>query len=401
MDGDARRPTAPPTTDRSGPPYTVHVDYELPSPRLDAAPAEKGREDKPKPEPESKAEPAKPKLPRWRKLLYAAIGLAILAAIVVTGLLYWLDSRHYASTDDAFVDGHIAQIAPEIGGRVTRVAIDDYQHVTAGQVLVEIDPRNYQVKLEQAQAQRAQAAAQLQQALANLTSQQAAVDQARANLRAAQADLQRASTDYNRYRAVDPKAVARTQIDAASASARSAQARLDAEQQGVNAAEANVAVQRAQIEAARANLKAADVAVANAELQLSYATVTAPRDGQVARRTVELGNYVNPGQALLAVVGDDRWITANFKETQLDGMQPGQPVTIAVDACPDHGLTGTVVQIQPGSGSVFSSLPAENATGNYVKVVQRVPVKIAIDHEDAVRCPLAPGMSVSPRVKVR
>ena len=150
-----------------------------------------------------------------------------------------------------------------------------------------------------------------------------------------------------------------------------------------------------------ASVKQADVTVENAELQLSYTQVQAPADGQVTRRTVELGNYVNPGQSLLAVVPKRMWVTANFKETQLALMQPGQFVRVRVDACPDLDINARVDSFQAGSGSVFSSLPAENATGNYVKVVQRVPVRINFEEQDLSRCRMAPGMSVSPRVTVR
>ncbi len=412
MDGDARRPTAP----QAKADYTVHVGYELPQPGLDASPGrhreqdDKSDADAPK-KGEAKgadSEPGgaanakkKPPMSRGKKILYWAIGLAVLAVLVVAGVLFWLHARQFVSTDDAFVDGHISQVSSEVAGRVTKVAIEDYQHVKAGQVLVVIDPRNYQVKLEQARAQQLQVAAQVQQARAGLANQQAAVDQARSNVRVTQADQTRAVSDLNRYRSVDPRAVARVQVDTASSTAKAGQARVEAGQQAVTAAEANVSVQRAQIEAALANLKAADVAVSNAELQLSYTNVVAPRDGQIAKRTVELGNYINPGQALLAVVGEERWITANFKETELAGMKPGQSVAIGVDACPDHGIDGTVESTQPGSGSVFSSLPAENATGNYVKVVQRVPVRIRIKDEDAVRCRIAPGMSATPSVRIR
>jgi membrane fusion protein, multidrug efflux system len=414
MDGDARRSEAPQNTG-----YNVHFGYAVPSiRRLDARPPQRRREDErdeleiaPKrQEPDDRNDhdikagdgggETKAPMSRWKKLLSWAIGIVVLLALIVAGALYWLHSRNYVRTDDAFVDGHISQISSQVAGRVIRVAIDDNQQVRAGQVLVELDPRDYRVKLDQARAQRAQAVAQLEQARAGLMTQQASVDQAAANVRVAEADLGQAQTDLARYRGVDPKAVSRQQVDTASSTTKSAQARVEANRQAVAAAHANVESQKALIEAAQANVTAADVAVANAELQLSYTTVTAPRDGTVARRTVELGNYINPGQALLAVVGEDRWITANFKETDLAGMKVGQPVRISVDSCPNHGLSGTVDSFQPGSGSIFSALPAENATGNYVKVVQRVPVKITIQHEDAVRCQLSPGMSVVPSVKV-
>lgn len=340
--------------------------------------------------------------PRWKKLLYWAAGLLALLALAVGGVLYWLHARHFESTDDAFIDGYISQIAAQVPGRVTRIAFADNQQVKAGQVLVELDPRDYQVRLDQAMAQRAEAAAQADQARAQVALQQANADQAAANVRVTEADLQQAQTDLARYRAIDPKAVTKQQLDTSASAVRSAQARLDANRQAVAAAKAQVDAQRAAVAAADAGVKQADVAVANARLQLSYTHVTAPADGQATKRTVDLGNYVNPGQSLLAVVPDRLWVTANFKETQLALMQPGQPVRVRVDACPGLDISARVDSFQAGSGSVFSSLPAENATGNYVKVVQRVPVRITFDgNQDLSRCRMAPGMSVTPRVTVR
>ncbi len=340
-------------------------------------------------------------MPRWKKLLYWAVGLLALAALTVAGVLYWLHARHFESTDDAFIDGYISQIAAQVPGRVTRIAFADNQQVKAGQVLVELDPRDYQARLDQAVAQRAQAAAQADQARAQVGLQQANADQAAANARVTEADLQQAQTDLARYRSVDPKAVTKQQLDTSSSTVRSAQAKLDANRQAVAAAQAQVAAQRAAVAAAEASVKQADVAVENARLQLSYTRVTAPSDGQATKRTVDLGNYVNPGQSLLAVVPPRLWVTANFKETQLALMQPGQPVRVRVDACPDLDLSARVDSFQAGSGSVFSSLPAENATGNYVKVVQRVPVRITFEKQDLSRCRMAPGMSATPRVTVR
>ncbi len=343
----------------------------------------------------------KPPTPRWKKTLYWAAGLLVLAALIIGGVLYWLHARHYETTDDAFVDGYISQIAAQVPGRVIRIAFDDNQQVKAGQVLVELDPRDYQVKLDQAVAQRTQAVAQAEQARAQLGLQQANVDQAGANVRVTEADLQQAQTDLARYRSIDPKAITKQQLDTSSSTAKSAQARLDANRQAVVAARAQVQAQRAAVAAADSSLKQADVAVVNAELQLSYTHVTAPSDGQATKRTVDLGNYVNAGQSLLAVVPSRIWVTANFKETQLALMQPGQYVRVRVDACPDLDINARVDSFQAGSGSVFSSLPAENATGNYVKVVQRVPVRITFEEQDLSRCRMAPGMSVTPRVTVR
>ena len=386
--------------------YDVHVEYLPPhTSRLDASaapqngPRDHGHEIDHGYELDDEPE-QKPKMPRAKKILFAAIGIVVLVALIITAVVYWLDARQYASTDDAYIQAYITQISPQVGGRVIKLAVDDFQTVKEGQTLVQLDPRDFQIKLDQARAQRAQSAAGLDQAIAGLAQQMAAVDQAQANVRIAQADLGQAQSDFARYRAVGPQAVSRQLVDTAGATSKSAQAKVDAQHQAVLAAQANIDSQKAQIEAAQASLKAADVAVANAELQLSYTTITAPRDGQTAKRTVNLGDYVQPGQSLLAVVGEDRWILANYKETQLAGMRVGQRVTMSADACPDHELTGRVDGFQPGSGSIFSSLPAENATGNFVKVVQRVPVKITIRHEDAVRCRLSPGMSVVPSVKV-
>lgn len=345
--------------------------------------------------------PDKAPMPRWKKLLYWVVGLLILAALIVAGVLYWLQARHFESTDDAFIDGYISQIAAQVPGRVTRIAFTDNQQMKAGQVLVELDPRDYQVKLDQAVAQRAQAAAQADQARAQVGLQQANLDQAAANVRVTEADLQQAQADLARYRAVDPKAVTRQQLDTSSSTVRSAQARLDANRQAVAAARAQLAAQRAAVTAAEASVKQADVAVANAELQLTYTHVVAPTDGRATKRTVDLGNYVNAGQSMLAVVSDQMWVTANFKETQLALMQPGQAVRVRVDACPGLDINARVDSFQAGSGSVFSTLPAENATGNYVKVVQRVPVRITFGTQDLSRCRMAPGMSVTPRVSVR
>jgi len=326
--------------------------------------------------------PEKPPMPRWKKLLYWAVGLLVLAALTVAGVLYWLHARHFESTDDAFIDGHISQIAAQVPGRVTRIAFEDNQQVKAGQILVELDPRDYQVRFDQAVAQRVQAAAQADQARAQVGLQQANADQAAANVRVTEADLQQAQQDLARYRSVDPKAITKQQLDTSSSTVRSAQARLDANRQAVAAAKAQIEAQRAAVAAAASSVKQADVAVENA-------------------RTADLGNYVSAGQSLLAVVPNRLWVTANFKETQLALMQPGQPVRVRVDACPDLDIAARVDSFQAGSGSVFSSLPAENATGNYVKVVQRVPVRINFEPQDLSRCRMAPGMSVTPRVTVR
>ena len=385
---DRDRPPRPPA---ARPARRAPAEEDKHAPDGDAEAAQDGGEDA----------PGKAPVPRWKKLLYWAVGLLILLALTVAGVLYWLHARHFESTDDAFIDGYISQVSAQVPGRVVRIAFSDNQQVKAGQLLVELDPRDYQVRLDQAVAQRAQAAAQADQARAQVGLQQANADQAAANVRVTEADLQQAQTDLARYRSIDPKAVTKQQLDTSSSTVRSAQARLDANRQAAAAARAQVEAQRAAVAAADANVKQADVAVENAKLQLSYARVVAPTDGQATKRTVDLGNYANAGQSLLAVVSPRLWVTANFKETQLALMRPGQPVRVRVDACPGMDMAARVESFQAGSGSVFSSLPAENATGNYVKVVQRVPVRIVFGQQDLSRCRMAPGMSVTPRVTVR
>ncbi len=350
---------------------------------------------------EESGAPEKPPMPRWKKLLYWTIGILVVAALVIGGFIYRQYSSQFESTDDAFIDGHISQVSAQIAAKVIKLDIVDNQQVKAGQLLLELDPRDYQIKVDQAHAQLTQAKAQLAQSQAQTALQQANVDQARANVRVTEADLAQAQSDLGRYRAVDPKAITRQQVDTAQATARSAQARLDANRQAVAGADAQLLAQKASVDAAVANVHIAEVAVANAELQLSYARVLAPTDGRVTKRTVEVGNYANPGQSLLAVVSPEMWVTANFKETQLAHMRAGQKVTIAVDACPNLEINAKVDSFQTGSGNAFSALPAENATGNYVKVVQRVPVKIVFDDDRVSQCRLAPGISVTPQVTVK
>ena len=383
---------APPPVDWAHPPASA--------PRQSWQPAQDRHKDTPKDGGDDEGH--KPPLSRGRKLLYVLIGAAIALAISIVVLLYYLHSRHFESTDDAFIDGNVSQISPQVAARIVRIAFVDNQTVEAGQVLVQLDPRDYQVKLDQARAQRAQVAAQADQARAQLALQQATLEQSFANARVSEADLGQARSDLARFQAVDPKAISRQQVDTAAASTKSAAARLDASRQAVQAQRAQIEAQRAAVAAAVSGVAQADVAVANAELQLSYTAIVAPAKGRATKRSVAIGSYVSPGQSMLAVVQDGLWVTANFKETQLADMKPGQEVRIRVDACPQTDLAGSVESFQAGSGTVFSALPAENATGNYVKVVQRLPVRIRFTDKDAEqKCRLAPGLSVSPRVTVR
>src|SRR5471032_2345810 len=259
---------------------------------------------------EQEQETSKPMSP-LRKRLNAIIGGTVLLLCVAAGVAYWLHSRHYESTDDAFIDSNQSQIASQVSGRVIELLVTDNQHVEKDQPLLRIDSRDFDVKLEQAEAQEANAVAQVAQARADLLAQQAA------QVRVAQADLTQAKQDLARFTGTDPAAITRQQLEQSQASTKSAFAKLDSAKQAVQAGEAQVESQKTKIDAAQASVRQNHADVDNAKLQLSYTEVLAPQAGKVTRRTVNLGNYVTPGQALVAVVPDEMWVTANFKETQL------------------------------------------------------------------------------------
>ena len=338
--------------------------------------------------------------PRWKKLLYW-IGGGILAVVLIAGaILYYLWSSQFVSTTDAFVDGYISRVSAQVSARVDKLLVQDNQEVKAGQVLLELDPRDYQARVDQARASLSQAKAAVVQAQSQVAVQQAGVDQAQAQARVEEANLGQTQQDLARYQALDPRAIARQTVQNTSQGVKAGQARVAAAQQAVASARAQVQAAAAQVEASRAQIGQAQAQLDTALLNLSYCEIRALTDGRVTQRTVDVGNYVSPGQALLAVVPSEVWVTANFKETQLAHIQVGQKVRISVDAFPSAHFEGRVNSFQRGSGTVFSTLPAENATGNYVKVVQRLPVKITFDGEPWKDYQLAPGLSVEPRVTV-
>jgi membrane fusion protein (multidrug efflux system) len=378
-DGEARRPTP-------------KVGDDLPD---RAPPAGEVQASRP---PESRARPF-----YKRPLPLALMALAALV-VVVLGTAYWLYARQYVSTDDAFIDANVVRLAPRVAGQVLRVPVSDNQEVQKGQLVVELDPAPFQVQLDQAKASEAQAEGQLAAARSQVAVAKANADQAAAEVGVAQADAANAEDSYQRLQNLKNTAqnlvVTDRELEDARAQDRSAGARFEAARKQAVAASAQVDATQKQIDIARAALASAKAKVEQAQLELSYTRVTAPQPGRVTHRGVEVGDYVDVGQALLALVPDQVWVTANFKETELTDMRPGQPVTISVDAYPDHELHGHVDSIQAGTGARFSLLPPQNATGNYVKVVQRVPVKIVFDRlpDDLL---LGPGMSVVPEVKVR
>jgi membrane fusion protein, multidrug efflux system len=411
-------------------------------------------------------EAKKEKKPLYKRPLFIALAVLLLITGLIFGVRYYLHAISHESTDDAFIDGHIIQISPKVPGYVVKLLITDNQHVNAGDLLLEIDPRDYEVRLAQARANLQSAiarhgASQINVKLIDVTSgasvvqASAGVDQARSNVQttraqveaargrliqaqmqiktaqanaeqalaqvaAAEAEATRANADVPRYEQLYQKdEVSRQQLDNAVATARTANAQLEAARQRVTAARAQVddaqageqaaaeslrqaesqvdesrakvgeargqlaganarphqvAASKSQVDVASAEVEQAQAAVRQAELDLSYTKIYAPEPGRITKRTVEVGEFLQPGTALFSIVPDNLWATANFKETQLTYMKPGQPVNITVDAYPGKAFRGHVDSIQRGSGAAFSLLPPENATGNYVKVVQRVPV---------------------------
>jgi len=366
--------------------------------------------------------------------------IVMIAGVIIAGIVgvrLYLHARAYESTDDAFIEGRIIPISPKVAGQVAKIHITDNQHVTAGEALVEIDPRDCAVRLAQAQAALAvvmarhkaaernveltsvTSGADVQQAAARVEAARSNLQTTRAQVMAAEAEATRDNADVQRYQQLyGEEVISRQQLDRAVAAAHTSTAQLAAAGKRVAEAEAQlgealgrlaeahaapqrVAVSQSAVETVRAEIEQARAAVQQAELELSYTTIVAPEAGRITRKSVEAGAYVQVGQALLAVVSDDLWIVANFKETQLTDMTPGQPVEISVDAYPHALFKGHVDSIQAGTGAHFSLLPPENATGNYVKVVQRVPVKIVFDAPLDPQHALAPGMSVVPEVKIR
>ena len=347
-------------------------------------------------------------------LLGLIVGVCI---VLIAAILFFLHARKFQSTDDAFIDAHIVHLAPQVAGRVSKVMAEDNAPVRPGQLLVQIDPidqdqrvRQAQAQREQAVAQKAQAQAQRDTALAQIATSQQQFRQAAAQVPGAEAQAAAARRDYERYlnlQRINPRAVARQQLDQAQAQARSTASTADAQRRGRDAANAQIAQAATQVKAADAVIGGADAQIAAADAQLaaaqttlSYTQIMAPLAGHVANRNVQVGSYVQPGQQVMAIVPNEMWVTANFKETQLKDMRQGQHVDIKVDAYPGLELHGHVDSFQRGAGQAFAVLPSENATGNFVKVVQRVPVKIVIDNLGAVQRPLGPGMSVEPKVRV-
>ncbi len=325
------------------------------------------------------------------------LGLVAVVVLVGAGLLVrqWLWSRTHVSDDNAEVEGHIIPVLPRVGGFVATVEVEDNQRVQAGQTLVRIDDRDLRARLDQAEGDletaiaMAGARGQTGQAAAQLRAARATAEQARAN-------AQRAVSDRDRYRTLAARAiVSRQQLDAAETAATAAEAQYEAALEQVVAATAGVRGAQSRVEAAKA-------ARDQAALQLSYALITAPETGVVTRKSVEVGQYVQAGQPLMSVVPlHDVWVVANLKETAVRDVLPGDKVEITVDSYPGKRYRGHVESLSPATGAKFSLLPPDNATGNFTKVVQRIPVRVLLDEPNDLVRPLRPGMSVRVTITTR
>ncbi|MGC4062750.1 MAG: HlyD family secretion protein [Aquabacterium sp.] len=343
--------------------------------------------------------------PPSKARVFIVLGVLIVAGLGFGGRMYWR-SQNFVETENAYVAGHVHPISSRIAGVVTKVLVDDNEVVKEGQVIAELDPADQRVKLEQIQAQIAsveqqvlQADAQSAQARASASAAQAQVAQAEALSLRAQQDAQRYSELYNKQM----KAVAKSELDASVAARTSAQADVAARKDAALAAQAQVGAAQSAREVLKAQIKVLQAQAKDAQLQLAYNQIVAPVGGRLGKRSIEVGARVQAGQQLAAIVEDKVWVTANFKETQLAGLKPGQEVDVTIDALPGERLKARLDSFSPASGNQFALLPADNATGNFTKIVQRVPVKLTFADEDIKRLAgrLAPGMSAVAEVDLR
>lgn len=347
--------------------------------------------------------PAPAKTPPNKRVL-AVVGLIALAAIGAGGRM-WYRSHHYVETENAYVTGRVHQVSARVAGVVTKVLVDDNQLVKAGDVIAELDPADHAVRIEQIEAQIGSVQQQLKQSDAQLLQVRAQAAAAGAQVKQSEAQLLRARQDAERFGQLyndTMKAVSKAEVDASSAARAGAVADVAARRDNAAAAQAQIGAADAGREVLKAQVKVLQAQLKDAQQQLAYNRIVAPVAGRVGRRSVEVGARVQPGQAMLAVVEENVWVVANFKETQLAGLKPGQAVSLEVDALPDHHLVGRVDSFAPASGNQFALLPADNATGNFTKIVQRVPVKITLDPQDVKKYAgrLVPGMSVVAEVEL-
>ncbi len=338
-----------------------------------------------------------------RSILLAAAAASVIAGAILYGEYYWTTGRFLVSTDDAYLQADNVLISPKVAGYISEVLVNDNQPVHAGQVLARIDDRDYRTAVALASADVAAQQAAIDSLGQQIQAQQLAVEAARANIVADQADLTFAGQDYDRYMYLSRTGAGSIQeAQKATSAIRAQRANLQHDSAGLGLALKQVDVLKAQQTEARALLAQKQAALHQARLNESYTTITAPVSGTVGARTLRVGQYVQAGTQLMAVVPLRHvYVTANFKETQLTDVHDGQPVTIAIDTFPDATVHGTVNSIAPASGEEFALLPPDNATGNFTKIVQRVPVKITVNPDDPLIGLLRPGMSVEPTIDTK
>ena len=342
--------------------------------------------------------PAKGAL-RRRPFAFAG-GLILLFVTLTAAYLYWDYTTYFESTDDAFIAARQFTVSPKVPGYLTAVPVTDNQHVAAGGVIARIDERDYRIAFERARAQVASSEASIQNIDAQIGVQNAQISANQAALHQAQAALVFAQQQNARYEHLAQTGWGTVQ------NAQLYSSQLRQQEAAVQSAQANLTLAQRQIEALKAQRNSAVASLAQAraqsdqaQLDLSHTIVTADQPGRVVQISAAVGEFAQPGTNLTMFVPDDIWVWANFKESQLDHMRPGEPVTLHIDAYPERAIHGHVASVQPGSGTAFSLLPVENATGNYVKIVQRVPVKLVVDHLPT-DVALGPGMSVVPTVRI-
>jgi membrane fusion protein, multidrug efflux system len=336
-------------------------------------------------------------------VLAAAGAIALLVVASFYGDYYWTTGRFLVSTDDAYVQAHSVLISPKVSGYISEVPVDDNQSVKAGEVLARIDPRDYQTALDQARANVAAAQASINTLNQQIAQQKLVIEQDRQQVVSDQAALVFSQQDFQRYTQLAKTGYGTVQrAQQAQADITEKQAALQHDTTVVAAAEKQIDVFEGQLAQANATLAQQQAMEHQAELNLSYTTITAPVDGTVGVRTLRVGEYVQAGTQLMAIAPLQAvYIVANYKETQLTDVQPGQVVTIDIDTFPGTTVHGHVDSLAPASGQEFALLPPDNATGNFTKIVQRIPVKIDIDKNEPLLGRLRPGMSVEPTIDTR
>lgn len=345
-------------------------------------------------------EKAKKRRPEYKKkrVIVPAVTAGIL---IIIGIILAVHSTFFQSTDDAFVEGRLVSIAPRVQGPVIKLLVDDNDEVKAGQLLVEIDPADYEVKLHQAEAKLAEAKAKLNVTEKQIEEGGSNVQQSYEDVNSTKSKLDFATKDHKRYTDMYKEGIVSKQdYDNSSTHYTVAQANHKAANERSKAMQSALESHKAKAEAVEAEIKRLEAEVEQAKLNLSYTKIYAPQSGMVSARSVEMGNYIQIGQPLMEIVPEKVWVVANFKEIQLTNMKKGQPVSIKVDTYPGKRFKGHVDSIQRSTGAKSSLFPPENAVGSYVKIVQRVPVKILFD-EDIKEYNIVPGMSVVPKVKIR